>query len=193
MRTPCPCRCRRQVYRKSFRLNSTHGHGGGNVVSLVSTDCIKVYEGVQHFHNVWTAPLEAATIIGLLLWRTGGAFGLPALGVVLVVLPLQYYFGYRIAAYKMENVHVADGRVMRMHEVRALLEAALQGCKARALQQAATRAAGPCLADWLFMNHRHAWQFHGTFSPTLACRSSWLSSWSSSMCGSARLQSRWNR
>lgn len=86
-------------------------------MSLVSTDCIKVYEGVQHFHNVWTAPLEAATIIALLLWRTGGAYGLPALGVVLVVLPLQYFFGYRIASYKMANVHVADARVLRMHEV----------------------------------------------------------------------------
>lgn len=41
-----------QVYRKSFRLNSTHGHEGGSIVSLVSTDCIKVYEGVQHCHNV---------------------------------------------------------------------------------------------------------------------------------------------
>ncbi|KIY99894.1 ABC transporter, multidrug resistance associated protein [Monoraphidium neglectum] len=105
------------VYRKSFRLNSTHGHEGGNIVSLVSTDCIKLYEGVQHCHNVWTAPLEAATIIGLLLWRTGGAYGLPALGVVLVVLPLQYYFGYKIAMYKMANVEVSDGRVLRMHEI----------------------------------------------------------------------------
>lgn len=50
----------------------------------MSTDCIKVYEGVQHCHNVWTAPLEAATIIALLMWRTGGVYGLPALGVVLV-------------------------------------------------------------------------------------------------------------
>jgi len=41
------------VYRKSFRLNETHGHNGGNIVSLVSTDCIKIYEGVQHCHNVW--------------------------------------------------------------------------------------------------------------------------------------------
>jgi hypothetical protein len=40
------------VYRKSFRLQSAHNNGAGNVVSLVSTDCIKMYEGVQHFHNV---------------------------------------------------------------------------------------------------------------------------------------------
>jgi hypothetical protein len=77
------------TYRKTFCLQSLHDNEGANVVSLVSTDCIKMYEGVQHFHNVWTAPLEAAAIIGLLLWRTGGVFGLPALGVVMVVLPLQ--------------------------------------------------------------------------------------------------------
>lgn len=105
------------IYRKSFRLQDTHNTDAGNIVSLVSTDCIKMYEGVQHFHNVWTAPLEAATIIGLLLWRTGGAYGLPALGVVMVVLPLQYYFGYLIAKYKMANVEVSDTRVQRMHEV----------------------------------------------------------------------------
>jgi ABC-type multidrug transport system fused ATPase/permease subunit len=90
---------------------------GGSVVSLVSTDCAKVYEGIQHVHNVWTAPVEAATIIALLLWRTGGAYGLPALGVVLVVLPLQYYLGYRIARYKSAAVEISDARVLRMHEV----------------------------------------------------------------------------
>lgn len=67
--------------------------------------------------QVWTAPLEAAAIIGLLLWRTGGVYGLPALGVVLVVLPLQYYFGYKIAQHKAANVEVSDARVLRMHEV----------------------------------------------------------------------------
>jgi hypothetical protein len=77
------------LYRKTFRLQALHGNDAGNVVSLVSTDCIKMYEGVQHFHNVWTAPLEAAAIIGLLLWQTGGVYGLPALGVVMVVLPMQ--------------------------------------------------------------------------------------------------------
>ena len=106
-----------QVYRKACRLNGVHGHEGGNIVSLVSTDCLKIYEGVQHCHNVWTAPLEAAAIIALLLWRTGGAYGLPALGVVLVVLPFQYFLGYRIASYKMANVAVSDGRVLRMHEI----------------------------------------------------------------------------
>jgi hypothetical protein len=37
------------VYRKTFALSSVHNEGQGNVVSLVSTDCSKLYEGVLHF------------------------------------------------------------------------------------------------------------------------------------------------
>lgn len=29
----------------------------------------------------------------------------------------RYYFGYKIASYKMANVEVSDARVLRMHEV----------------------------------------------------------------------------
>lgn len=50
---------------------------------------LQVYEGVLHLHNVWTAPLEAVAIIALLLSLTNGIYGLPALGIVVFVLPLQ--------------------------------------------------------------------------------------------------------
>ncbi len=77
------------IYRKTFALSSVHNEGAGNVVSLVSTDCSKLYEGVLHMHNVWTAPIEATAIIALLLSLTQGIYGLPALGIVLFVLPMQ--------------------------------------------------------------------------------------------------------
>ncbi|KAG2422455.1 hypothetical protein HXX76_016025 [Chlamydomonas incerta] len=102
------------VYRKTFRIHNVHEE---NVVSLVATDCAKLYEGVAHLQNVWTAPLEAIAIIALLLYLTNGTYGLPALGVVVFILPLQYYLGYRIAKYKLETVEVSDARVQRMHEV----------------------------------------------------------------------------
>ncbi|KXZ48458.1 hypothetical protein GPECTOR_27g628 [Gonium pectorale] len=102
------------VYRKTFRIHSVHEE---NVVSLVATDCAKLYEGILHLQNVWTAPLEAIAIIALLLYLTNGTYGLPALGVVVFVLPLQYYLGYRIATFKLETVEVSDARVQRMHEV----------------------------------------------------------------------------
>jgi ATP-binding cassette, subfamily C (CFTR/MRP), member 1 len=104
------------VYRKTFKLSDLHNEEGGNIVSLVSTDCYKVYEGFQALHNVWTAPLETAAIVALLL-SLMEVYGLPALGVVLIVLPMQYYFGYLIAYYKTINISISDARVLRMHEV----------------------------------------------------------------------------
>jgi hypothetical protein len=37
--------------------------------------------------------------------------------LLLHTVACRYYFGYRIASYKMANVEVADARVLRMHEV----------------------------------------------------------------------------
>lgn len=45
--------------------------------------------GVLHVHNVWTAPLEALAIIGLLLSITGGVHGLPSLVILVFGVPLQ--------------------------------------------------------------------------------------------------------
>jgi hypothetical protein len=103
------------VYRKTFKLANAHGDQN-NIVALVATDCQKVYNGCQALHNVWTAPIETAAIIALLLWLTG-KFGLPALGVIIFILPLQYYFGYLITQYKLENVKISEARVTRMHEI----------------------------------------------------------------------------
>lgn len=74
------------VYKKTFRIHTVHDE---NITSLVATDCAKLYEGVLHLQNVWTAPLEALAIIALLLSLTEGIYGLPALGVVFFILPLQ--------------------------------------------------------------------------------------------------------
>lgn len=104
------------VYRKTFALASVHNEGAGNVVSLVSTDCSKLYDGVLAFHNVWTAPAETLAIIALLLSQVK-QFGLPALGIVVFVLPLQFYFGLMIARAKLETVEVSDSRVLRMQEI----------------------------------------------------------------------------
>jgi ATP-binding cassette subfamily C (CFTR/MRP) protein 1 len=73
------------VYRKTFRIHHVHEE---NIVALVSTDCSKLYEGVLHAQNVWTAPIEAIAIIALLLYLAE-QYGTPAIAVVIIVLPLQ--------------------------------------------------------------------------------------------------------
>jgi len=53
------------------------------------TSSPRVHAGVQHVHHVWTAPLETLAIIALLLSITNGIYGLPALWIVVLALPLQ--------------------------------------------------------------------------------------------------------
>eukprot|EP00200_Dunaliella_tertiolecta_P009084 CAMPEP_0202375816 /NCGR_PEP_ID=MMETSP1127-20130417/6425_1 /ASSEMBLY_ACC=CAM_ASM_000462 /TAXON_ID=3047 /ORGANISM="Dunaliella tertiolecta, Strain CCMP1320" /LENGTH=1161 /DNA_ID=CAMNT_0048973417 /DNA_START=187 /DNA_END=3669 /DNA_ORIENTATION=+ len=106
-----------EVYRKTFRLASVHVEGAGSVTSLVATDCSKLYDGVLHLHNVWTAPLETLAIIALLLAITRGIFGLPILLILMVGLPLQYWMGLRIARLKLQTVEAADRRVQGMQEI----------------------------------------------------------------------------
>ncbi len=70
----------------------------------------------QEFHYLWTAPLEAAAILSLLGYLTNDSM-LPGLGVILLVLPLQYYFGYKTIKIKLENASNVGKRGAIMQEV----------------------------------------------------------------------------
>ena len=73
----------------------------------MASDIQKIYDGALEFHYLWTAPFEAAAILALLGYLTQDSM-LPGLGVILLVLPMQYYFGYKIVQIKLQNAkHVA--------------------------------------------------------------------------------------
>jgi hypothetical protein len=64
---------------------------------------------LQEFHYLWTAPFEAFVIIGLLAslvkkWAT------PALGIVSIVIFVQYFFGWQIALNKFKNAKNVNER-----------------------------------------------------------------------------------
>ncbi|GLI68304.1 hypothetical protein VaNZ11_012665 [Volvox africanus] len=95
------------VTHKSFRLNSVRADQSAAIVNFVSSDIQKIYDGALEFHYLWTAPFEAAAILALLGYLTNDSM-LPGLGVILLVLPLQYFFGYKIIQIKLQNAkHVA--------------------------------------------------------------------------------------
>lgn len=165
------------VYRKTFALSSIHNEGSGNVVSLVSTDCSKLYEGVMAFHNVWTAPAETAAIIALLLGNIQ-QYGLPALGIVVFVLPLQYYFGLLIARCKTETVDVSDSRVLRMQ---------VRGWPGLGVLAAPSPAAGHNLLSTCIKPACSTWCACLVAAHRRFC---WPSSWSSSTTGRRALPSR---
>jgi hypothetical protein len=64
---------------------------------------------VQEFHYLWTAPFEAFTIIALLASLVK-KWALPALGIVSVVIFIQYFFGWQIAMNKFKNASNVNER-----------------------------------------------------------------------------------
>ncbi|KAJ3323975.1 Multidrug resistance-associated protein 1 [Boothiomyces sp. JEL0866] len=81
------------IYRKSLRLSRVKG-GAGEVLNLMTGDVIKINEAVVNFHFLWSAFVEVALILALSFYQIGIS-ALPALGFVLILLPIQMYLGKR--------------------------------------------------------------------------------------------------
>lgn len=77
---------------------------------------LQVYEGIQQVHYLWTAPLEAIAILGLLTYLTK-VYALPAYVIVFGVVLLQYYAGFLISKAKKAIVQKAASRVALAQEV----------------------------------------------------------------------------
>jgi ATP-binding cassette, subfamily C (CFTR/MRP), member 1 len=75
-----------------------------------------VYDGIQQLHYLWTAPIEALTILSLLASLTK-QYALPGFGIVAIIVPLQYLFGYLTACYKYGNAANVGARVALAQEV----------------------------------------------------------------------------
>ncbi|KAJ3274523.1 Multidrug resistance-associated protein 1 [Terramyces sp. JEL0728] len=81
------------IYRKSLKLSRVKG-GAGEVLNLMTGDVIKINEAIVNFHFLWSAFLEVALILALSFYQIGIS-ALPALGFVLILLPIQMYLGKR--------------------------------------------------------------------------------------------------
>jgi len=103
------------VYYKALRLEAIDAHVS-EVLALCSSDCDRIYEGISHFHNLWASPLESLAII-FLLWTLTGVSGLAGLGVLLIVVPLQFLLGHIAARIRAKNITATDVRVQIIHEI----------------------------------------------------------------------------
>lgn len=84
-----------------------------NALCLVNN---RIFEGFQEIHYLWGAPIEAAAIL-ILLGTLVGIYCLPAVGIIGIVLPLQYYFGLLIVKNKKKNTANIQERFSIMQEV----------------------------------------------------------------------------
>lgn len=90
------------ICRRSFSMASIDKDSASDAVSFVASDINKIYDGCQEIHYLWTAPIEAGAIL-IILAILVGVYALPGWGVIMIVLPAQYFFGWKIIQNKVEN------------------------------------------------------------------------------------------
>nr|KAJ3415436.1 Multidrug resistance-associated protein 1 [Polyrhizophydium stewartii] len=103
------------VYRKSLRISRLKG-GAGEVINILSTDVTRINEAVVNFHFLWAAFVEVVLILGISFYEIGVS-ATPALGWVLILLPVQIYLGRRTNELNREQTATTTERVHLMSEI----------------------------------------------------------------------------
>jgi ABC-type multidrug transport system fused ATPase/permease subunit len=87
-----------------------------DITSLVSNDSSKLGEACTMIQYLWSGAIEAIAIICILIGFTGRS-ALPGLGVVILLIPVQYLIGALTANARKKSVAASDERVRFMKEV----------------------------------------------------------------------------
>ncbi|KAJ3277152.1 hypothetical protein HDV01_000204 [Terramyces sp. JEL0728] len=103
------------IYRKSLRLSRVKG-GAGEVLNILTAEVQRVNDFVANFHFLWAAFMEVALILGLSFYQIQIS-ALPAVGFVLILLPLQVYLGKRTNDLGRKQAFKTVERVHLMSEI----------------------------------------------------------------------------
>jgi len=102
------------IYQKSLIIDKYQNTL--DVVSIVSTDVTKLANSATTLHYLWSGMIEALAIIAVLIGFIGVA-ALPALGLLLFLIPVQYLIGMIIAGMRKKTASASDERVHLMEEI----------------------------------------------------------------------------
>eukprot|EP00878_Enallax_costatus_P000230 GHUV01000294.1.p1 GENE.GHUV01000294.1~~GHUV01000294.1.p1 ORF type:complete len:1290 (+),score=442.33 GHUV01000294.1:122-3991(+) len=90
------------VCKKCFNMATIDKDMAADAVSFMASDISKIFDGCQEIHYLWTAPIEAGAILTILAVLVK-VYALPGWGVIAIVLPCQYLFGWMIISNKIKN------------------------------------------------------------------------------------------
>nr|XP_019945784.1 PREDICTED: multidrug resistance-associated protein 4 isoform X2 [Paralichthys olivaceus] len=106
------------IYRKALHLNNKAlaKTTTGQIVNLVSNDVNKFDEVTLYLHFLWIAPLQAATVVWLLMYTIGPSC-LAGMAVFFFVMPVQTMFGRLFSRLRADTAMLTDERIRTMNEV----------------------------------------------------------------------------
>ncbi|XP_060888303.1 ATP-binding cassette sub-family C member 4-like [Labrus mixtus] len=106
------------IYRKALGLSSeSMGRTTtGQIVNLLSNDANRLDEITLNLHYLWVGPLQAVVIV-VFLWYEIGPSCLPGVAIIVLMLPLQTWFGKLFGIFRSKTAVLTDNRIRIMNEV----------------------------------------------------------------------------
>ncbi|KAM9344115.1 LOW QUALITY PROTEIN: ATP-binding cassette sub-family C member 4-like [Pholidichthys leucotaenia] len=106
------------IYQKALCLSNTAlaKTTTGQIVNLLSNDVNMFDEVTLYLHFLWIGPLQAASVI-LLLMYTIGPSCLAGMAVFFILMPVQTIFGHMFSSLRAETAVLTDERIRTMNEV----------------------------------------------------------------------------
>uniref|UniRef100_A0A3Q2Q1Q6 Multidrug resistance-associated protein 4 n=1 Tax=Fundulus heteroclitus TaxID=8078 RepID=A0A3Q2Q1Q6_FUNHE len=106
------------IYRKALSLSSAAmaETTTGQIVNLLSNDVNRFDEVTLYLHFLWLGPLQAISVILLLLYVIGPSC-LAGMAVLFILMPIQTMFGRLFSSLRAETAALTDERIRTMSEV----------------------------------------------------------------------------
>jgi ATP-binding cassette subfamily C (CFTR/MRP) protein 4 len=97
---------------RSIMKTTTTGH----LVNLISNDVSKFEELCKYIHHIWAAPLEALIVFGI-IWNQIGIPTLFGYTILLLQVPLQWFFSKKFGTYRKNTMQWTDERIKMINEI----------------------------------------------------------------------------
>ncbi|CAF0866320.1 unnamed protein product, partial [Brachionus calyciflorus] len=104
-----------QIFKKCLVLSRIKG-GAGDIVNLVSNDCQKIADACTNLQYLWSAVIEIIAILAIALAELTYS-AVPAVVIILLLLPIQIYLGRLKSKVGLENTMTTSKRVHIMSEI----------------------------------------------------------------------------
>ena len=106
------------VYRKAISIDNDVRKRTtvGEIVNLMSVDAGRFNFSMSYFHLIWAAPLQVGIIIYLLYLELGVSC-LAGVGVLILLLPVNYHVSKKIMEVVKSQMEIKDERIKVMNEI----------------------------------------------------------------------------
>ncbi|PNF26824.1 hypothetical protein B7P43_G17385 [Cryptotermes secundus] len=106
------------LYRKALRLSKTalRETTVGQAVNLMSNDVNRFDYSANFFVYLWVGPLQTL-VISYLMWREIGFAAVIGVATIMLVIPLQAFFGKMLSTFRLRTAKRTDERVRFMNEI----------------------------------------------------------------------------